>query len=70
MRGVEKRLEDLNRHRTEALAFLRDADSIEKCRTLNGRLVDLRAKIERFKDQRQAFLHLRERQRELVQLQE
>lgn len=70
MGAVEKRLEDLNRRRTEALAFLRDADSIEKYRTLNGRLVDLRTEIERLQDQRQAFRHLRERQREQRQLQE
>lgn len=70
MRGVEERLADLNRRRTEALAFLRDADSIEKYRTLNGQLVDLRAEIERLKDQRQAFLRLRERQREQAQIQE
>jgi uncharacterized protein YydD (DUF2326 family) len=70
MLALEGRLEALNRERTEALAFLRDADSIQKYRDLNKRLVTLRAEIERLTAQREAFLRLREKERELVQLEE
>lgn len=68
--ALEGRLEALNRERTEALAFLRDADSIQKYRDLNKRLVTLRAEIERFTAQREAFLRQREKERERVQLEE
>lgn len=67
---LEARLEDLNRRRTEALAFLNDADSIQKYRDLNKHLVTLRAAIERLTGQREAFLRLREKEREQVQLEE
>ena len=70
MLALEGRLEALNRERTEALAFLRDADSIQKYRDLNKRLVTLRAEIERLTAQREAFLRLREKERERVQLEE
>lgn len=68
MLALESRLDDLNRRRTEALAFLRDADSIQKYRILNQRLVTLRAEIERLIAQRAAFLRLREKERERTQL--
>lgn len=70
MFALEGRLEDLNRRRTEALVFLRDTDSIQKYRDLNRRLVTLRAEIERLTSQREAFLHLREKERERVQMEE
>ncbi len=70
MLALEGRLEALNRERTKALAFLRDADSIQKYRDLNKRLVTLRAEIERLTAQREAFLRLREKERERVQLEE
>jgi uncharacterized protein YydD (DUF2326 family) len=68
MLTLEAKLEDLNHRRTEALAFLRDADSIQKYRVLNKRLVTLRAEIERLAAQREAFLRLREKERECTQL--
>lgn len=67
---LEERLQASNRRRVEALAFLRDADSIRKYRDLNKRLVTLRAEIERLTGQREAFLRLREKDRERVQLEE
>lgn len=70
MRRIEQTLDDLNRQRAAELAFLTDADAMEKYRTLNNRLVELRAEIERLKDQRKAFLRMRERKREQAQLQE
>jgi uncharacterized protein YydD (DUF2326 family) len=70
MRHIEQNLEDLHKQRTAELAFLTDADSMEKYRTLNARLVELRAEVERLKDQRHAFLRLRDRKREQAQLQE
>jgi uncharacterized protein YydD (DUF2326 family) len=68
MGALETRLEDLNLRRTEALAFLRDTDSIQKYRALNKRLVNLRAEIERLSIQREAFLRQREKERELARL--
>lgn len=68
MQALETRLEDLNRRRTEALAFLCDADSIQKYRAINKRLVGLRAEIERLTTQREAFLRLREKERERTRL--
>lgn len=70
LRDLETRLQDLNQRRMEALAYLRDADSIQKYRELNKRLVTLRAGIERLTAQREAFLRLREKERERVQLEE
>jgi uncharacterized protein YydD (DUF2326 family) len=70
MLALEERLDDLNRRRGEALAFLRDADSIQKYRTLNKRLVTLRAETERLVAQREAFLRLREKDRERGQFEE
>lgn len=68
--ALEERLQASNRRRVDALAFLRDADSIQKYRELNMRLVTLRAEIERLAGQRDAFLRLREKDRERVQLEE
>lgn len=68
--ALEERLQALNTRRREALAFLRDADSIGKFRTLNKQLVALRAEVERLGAQREAFLRLRERERERSQLEE
>lgn len=70
MQALERRLNDLNRRRGEALTFLRDADSIQKYRELNKRLVTLRAETERLVAQRDAFLRLREKERERSQLEE
>jgi uncharacterized protein YydD (DUF2326 family) len=70
LQTVEGRLQQLNQRRTEALAFLRDSDAIEKYRKLNQKLVSLRAEIEKLNAQREAFLKQREKSRERVQLQE
>jgi uncharacterized protein YydD (DUF2326 family) len=70
MRCIEQTLDGLNRQRATELAFLTDADAMEKYRTLNTRLVELRAEVERLKDQRKAFLRLRDRKREQAELQE
>ncbi len=70
MRRIEQTLEGLNRRRTAELAFLTDAGAMEKYRSLNDRLVALRAEVAQLKDQRSAFLRLRDRRREQAQLQE
>jgi uncharacterized protein YydD (DUF2326 family) len=70
MRRIEQTLEGLNRQRTAELAFLTDAGAMEKYRSLNNRLVELRAEVAQLKDQRSAFLRLRDRRREQAQLQE
>lgn len=70
MRKLETRLDDLNERRKEALSFLQDADSIQKYRVLNKQLVGLRSEIDRLTNQRGAFLRLREKDRERIQLEE
>ena len=68
-RALESRLSDLNQRRNEALAFLRDTDSMHKYRQLNQTLVGMRTEIERLTTQRDAYLRLREKDRARIRLQ-
>jgi uncharacterized protein YydD (DUF2326 family) len=67
--ALEARLSDLNQRRKQALAFLRDTDSMHKYRRLNQTLVGIRTEIERLTSQRDAYLRLRDKDRKRIHLQ-